>query len=538
MGKKNKLKKKAAKKKSKKSAKGRVSKTQKKRHLRSTKKKSDQFFAKQKKRKLKKATLPREKKGRAKYQVRSKKALLKKMRPKKRQSPQSKARKFLKSKNKKWGLRLLVNTTPNGTSSPTIKVKRKPFFLNKLKTKLFSNDVNPKANEILVSRAPEFPSVVEIGKAQNGLSTEELKKPGESLKRSIESFLLDQRSEHTRTAYGKDLKRFIKYLLHRGSARGPESIDRHVVIGYKELLLSEGLKHTSVDRHLATLRSFFQWLVDDGILEKSPAAAVRFMNPGRLSTTLGFTDLEVRKVLDQPNLHRRAGALHYAILMVLFFCGMRRSEVCSIKTAHIGKERGYPILRLVGKGNKERILVLIPQVWNAIRYYLRMSGKSLLKNEFLFTPVKNNVSGVLQKPLDPSSIFYIVRKYSRAAGLTHRVSPHSCRATAISNARDKNIPDRAIQEFAGWASPDMITRYDKRKSMIEKSAGLAIQYGNSERDFPWIPSQHPDPFEEKRLLESLDTQEKPMQKSNDENLDPLKPPTSKNDSLTYSDKDS
>jgi len=87
-------------------------------------------------------------------------------------------------------------------------------------------------------------------------------------------------------------------------------------------------------------------------------------------------------------------------------------------------------------------------------------------------------------------IFYIVTKYARQAGIANRVSPHSCRATAISNARDRNVPDRAIQEFAGWATPDMITRYDKRKTAVENSAALSIDYGNEER---WIPPAFVNP---------------------------------------------
>ncbi len=55
------------------------------------------------------------------------------------------------------------------------------------------------------------------------------------------------------------------------------------------------------------------------------------------------------------------------------------------------------------------------------------------------------------------------------------------------HARDHNVPDRAIQEFAGWASPDMITRYDKRRSAIEKSAAHAIVYGAEDREIPaWV----------------------------------------------------
>ncbi|MGZ3689778.1 MAG: tyrosine-type recombinase/integrase, partial [Bdellovibrionota bacterium] len=309
------------------------------------------------------------------------------------------------------------------------------------------------------------------------LTTQELRRPDERLRKSIEAFLLDQRSEHTRRAYGKDLKRLIQFLHSRSLDRGIESIDRSVLIAYKDSLLGEGLQHTTIDRHLATLRSFFQWLVDDGLIAKSPAQGVRFLNPRKVSSTVGFSDEEVRKILSLPNLHTRTGSLHYAVLMTLFFCGVRRSELCSLRTSSVGVERGSPFVRLRGKGNAERIIALQAPVWSALRHYLTISGKELGHDQPLFTPVRNNRTSERDKALDPSMIFYIVARYARLAGIANRVSPHSCRATAISNARDRHVPDRAIQEFAGWASPDMITRYDKRKTALTASAAHAIDYG-------------------------------------------------------------
>jgi site-specific recombinase XerD len=315
-------------------------------------------------------------------------------------------------------------------------------------------------------------------------SIQEMIKPDDRLKQSIEAFLLDQRSPHTRRAYQKDLKRFIQFLIVRKINAGFEQLNRTILIAYKESLLAEGLQHTTVDRHLATLRSFFKWLVDDGLITKSPADGVRFLNPKRISRTIGFSDEEVKKVLSVPNLHTRTGSMHYAILMILFYCGLRRSELCSLRTTNLGMERNQRVLRLRGKGNAERVIVMIPPVWNALLHYFFISRRDLARDEFLFLPLKNNRTNVVNKHLDTSMIFYIVTRYSRLAGISNRVSPHSCRATAISNARDHHVPDRAIQEFAGWASPDMITRYDKRRTSVENSAAHSISYGAEDRSLP------------------------------------------------------
>lgn len=373
-------------------------------------------------------------------------------------------------------------------------VKRKLERSQKLKLLLlpkiqFKNIAPPALTENapLVPVIPLAPAVVPVPEIQvvsreeESLTSSGFIRPGPKLKASLEGFLFDQRSEHTRRAYSKDIKRFVKFLLVREMSHGAEPFGRTLVIAYKDWLLSEKLEHTTVDRHLATLRSLFKWLVEDGVLKDNPAQNIRFLKPKRLSKTIGFSDVEVKKVLSKPNLHTRSGALHRAILMVLFYCGLRRSELCELRTSSLGEERGYKVIRLRGKGDKERIIPLKPEVWEAIEYYLKIARKDLKEDQPLFTPNRNNRSGETDKHLDSSMVYYIVTRYSREAGVANRVSPHSCRATAISNARDHNVADRAIQEFAGWASTDMITRYDKRKTAVEDSAAHAIDYSNSEK---------------------------------------------------------
>lgn len=336
----------------------------------------------------------------------------------------------------------------------------------------------------VVQTLPQPPVLVKPQVESQGSSTQlritDLMRPGESFQRSLEGFLLNQRSEHTRRAYGKDLKRFVQFLHFRHQAHGPEKLNRTVIIAYKEYLLADGLEHTTVDRHLATLKSFFGWLQEEGLVELNPADGVRFLKPKRISPTNGFSDEEVRRVLSLPNLHSRVGALHYVVLMVLFYCGLRRSELCALRTSHLGYERGQSFIRVRGKGNAERIIPLIPPVVSAIFHYAKITQKDLAVDQVLFNPMQNHRTGSTNKPLDASMIFYIVVKYAKKAGIVNRVSPHSCRATAISNARDHHVPDRAIQEFAGWSSTDMITRYDKRKTALEGAAAKSIRYGREE----------------------------------------------------------
>jgi len=366
------------------------------------------------------------------------------------------------------------------------KARRRPLVpleneRSRKKRKRFSKVALKSAEKIHAPAAPEASQPVNLPvqlvaapTAQIALIRADFFSGDGPIRRSIESFLLDQRSVHTRNSYGKDLKRFMKFMATRPRE---QQLDRALIIAYKEFLLFEKLAHTTVDRHLATLRSFFDWLVEDGLLMQNPATKVRFLSPRRLSTTRGFSDAEVLAILAKPDLHRRTGALHYAILLVLFYCGLRRSELCDLMVSDVSSERGQYVLKLIGKGNRERLIPIIKPVKSALDYYFFITGRKWDEGDVpLFAPIRNHRTGILKKKLDPSHIFYVVKRYARLAGIKERVSPHSCRATAISNARDHHVPDRAIQEFAGWTSPDMITRYDKRKTSIEESAALSIDY--------------------------------------------------------------
>jgi len=354
------------------------------------------------------------------------------------------------------------------------KIRKKRKKKNPFLFQLIKKDIAPLNTEKKELSLPVVQKAENLN--QKVLTTQDFIRPGPELKSSLEGFFLNQRSDHTRKSYLKDLKRFVKFLHLRKQTFGIEVLNRIILIAYKEFLIADELEHTTIDRHLAMLRSLFDWLVSDDLIEKSPAQAVRFLRPKRISKTKGLSDEEVRKILSLPNRHTVSGALHHAILMVLFYCGMRRSELCALKTSHIGKERGHFVLKVRGKGNSERLIVLKPEVIHSILYYLKISNKDASVNQWLFTPVKNNRTKTFNKPLDPSSIYYIVSQYAKKSGIVFNVSPHSCRATAISNARDRKVSDRAIQEYAGWSTPQMITQYDKRKTNIEESAAHEIDY--------------------------------------------------------------
>lgn len=295
-------------------------------------------------------------------------------------------------------------------------------------------------------------------------------------------FVATQRSPHTRRAYEGDLKQFLEFLL--SEKLSGDSIDSLLL--YRDWLvrpkgeLGAGLSRLSANRKFATVRAFLSWLQMRGKLKENPGLWVKNFRAKTESPTLGFSDEEVAKILVLPKLKTESGLMHALMLHLLFYLGLRRSELVALKISHIARARaGEEMLltvRIPGKGDKERILPVPAQVEPLLELYLKRRGLSLGEDKFLFSPVRNNVSGMKEKPLHPHAVYYVVKKYARKAGVEAAISPHSCRATAISNALDHAATHRAVQQMAGWSSPLMIERYDKRRTELRDSAVHLVRY--------------------------------------------------------------
>lgn len=298
----------------------------------------------------------------------------------------------------------------------------------------------------------------------------------------LDSFLKAQNSAHTVRAYEKDLVDFLSYLK---VTLKPMNV--HTLVEYRERLTQvtsprtgQAISHVSINRKMATIKSFLNWLVLNGVLPNNPARAVKSFRAGRESPTRDIPNDRVRQMLELPARHKISGRLHYAMLVVLFRLGLRRAELVGLRTSDLFEQEGLRVLRVRGKGDKERVLPLPDDVAKAIDTYLEMAKKDLSVDQPLFTPVKNNITKVKDKSLHPNAVAYVVKHYAALAGVHYRVSPHSARATAVSNALDNRAPHRAVQHMAGWSSPLMVTRYDKRKEDLRNSAVRFVDYESTD----------------------------------------------------------
>lgn len=298
----------------------------------------------------------------------------------------------------------------------------------------------------------------------------------------IVPFLANQLSDHTRRAYESDLKQFFFFLSERMDLTDLSALrSEHIILFRKALeegrLTRRPLSKSTVNRKLAVIKSFFNWLKANRVMEENPAQFVKGYPQTQESALQGLSDEETRRMLDKPNRSSRAGSLHAAVLHTLFYLGLRKGELIGLKIGDLDSERGVEVMKVRGKGHRVRILPLVPRVKVAIEHYLWACNRDKEDKEApLFTPTKNPYNGVLIRPLNPNAITYIVQRYAKQVGILKKISPHSCRATCISNALDRKATQRSVQHLAGWSTPLMIQRYDKRREDLKNSAAYLVEF--------------------------------------------------------------
>lgn len=302
------------------------------------------------------------------------------------------------------------------------------------------------------------------------------------LLQEIQRFVQSQRSIHTQRAYQNDLRQFVGYL--RAGELSGEDFD--ALLGYRDWLVQPeaeggaGLTRASANRKFAAVRSFLAWLQTRRRVRENVSLSIRNFRAKTESPTQAFSDLEVAEMLTLPNLKTSSGLMHSVMLHFLFFLGLRRSELAALTADRLGwsrvGENTVLTVRVPGKGDKERLLPIPEQMQPILARYLTRKGLVIGGEGHLFTPVRNNRTKVKDKPIESQAIYYVVKKYAERAGVDRRVSPHSCRATCISNALDHAATHRSVQQLAGWSSPLMIERYDKRRTDLEHSAVHVVKY--------------------------------------------------------------
>lgn len=254
---------------------------------------------------------------------------------------------------------------------------------------------------------------------------------------SYEAYLKVERqmSPNSAAAYLSDLQAFFDCL----DGNSPEDVSQSDVIAY---LGSRDVSSRSRARELSALRSFFSWLQIEHFREDNPVENLDSPKLGKYLPSVLSVE-EVDRIIGSVNTDSRTGIRDRAILEVLYGCGLRVSEVCSLRLSWLNMTEGY--LRVIGKGNKERLVPMGESAVDAVQAYLPFREPDGESEDILFL----NKNGAA---LSRVSVFNMVKRQAVAAGVNKEISPHTFRHSFATHLLEGGADIRQVQEMLGHES--------------------------------------------------------------------------------------
>jgi len=258
-------------------------------------------------------------------------------------------------------------------------------------------------------------------------------------------FLILERglSQHTIAAYACDLNKFQDYLHHKG-IEDFTKVQTREIEGFIHWLTQKKLSPRSRARVLATIKTFFRFLILSQRLETSPAVLIetpRFSK--KLPQVLSLE--EVERLLKQPDTTHPRGLRDKAMLELLYATGLRVSELVRLKLNQLNLEVGY--ISVIGKGAKERLVPVGRQAQQALTQYLKKGRSVLLKkpSSYLFV-------GYRGRPLTRQGFWEIIKKYAIKSGINKAISPHTLRHSFATHILERGADLRSVQTMLGHSS--------------------------------------------------------------------------------------
>lgn len=295
------------------------------------------------------------------------------------------------------------------------------------------------------------------------------------------NYLLAERhfSAHTARCYAADLEQFCGYLVkgpdgavfekngnghngHNGNGvvlpNGQldtklAGVDTDVIRSFMSLLRDKNYCKSTVARKLATLRSFYKFMVKRGNLGANPVAAIRTpKQEKRLPKFLEIEDIE--RLMSNCDVSTLLGARDRAILEVLYSTGIRVSELVALEVADVDLQQS--IVRVRGKGKKQRVIPLGPGAVKAILHYLDLRRTNATPGKPYPDALFINKHG---ERLSTRSVRRKLDKYLLSAGLDLSVSPHTLRHSFATHLLSGGADLRTVQELLGHASIQTTQHY-------------------------------------------------------------------------------
>jgi integrase/recombinase XerD len=265
-----------------------------------------------------------------------------------------------------------------------------------------------------------------------------------SVSAHIESFLEFCRIEKglartTLEAYRLDLERFAGSFGPSDSVSSTTLVRRHVDSLYKS-----GMASRSIARHITTVRNLYKFLLENGRVESDPTALVASPKHWQ-SLPKYLNNKQLNDLISTPDLSRPQGLRDRAMLEFLYATGLRVSELCQLRLADLETTMG--VVRVVGKGNKHRMVPVGKAALAAVQHYLADGRALLLKGRacpYLFVTNRG-------RSMTRQAFWKLLAGYGKKAGIFHNLTPHVLRHTFATHLLEGGADLRSVQTMLGHA---------------------------------------------------------------------------------------
>ena len=296
-----------------------------------------------------------------------------------------------------------------------------------------------------------------------------------NLVNDFENYLLLEKglSENTVLAYVKDVEKLQNYIEELN--KKVDELQYEDLNGFVGALFDIGLNARSQARIVSGVKQFFEFLILEDYLKRNPAELLQPPKIGRkLPEVLSLEEID--QMMAQIDLSKNEGHRNKAILETLYCCGLRVSELCDLKLSQIFIREGF--IRVIGKGNKERLIPLADSVMIELDLYFLSMRKHLEiargHEDFVFL----NRRG---KQLTRVMIFTIIKDLAQKAGIRKNISPHTFRHSFATHLLEGGANLRAIQDMLGHESILTTEIYTHVSSQAQREAILKYHPRNQKK---------------------------------------------------------
>ncbi len=253
-------------------------------------------------------------------------------------------------------------------------------------------------------------------------------------------------SDNSITAYETDIRKFVTYLEIKELSISPINVKLQDLKNFIEWINELELNARSQARIISGLKAFFKYLILEDIIETDPSSLLESPRLGRkLPEVLSIEEID--RIIAAIDLSKPEGQRNKAIIETLYSCGLRVSELINLKITNLYFNDGF--IRVVGKGDKERLVPIGQKAMKEIKYYFQDRNLQPNIDKSSQNIVFLNRRG---KQITRVMIFTIIKNLAKKAEIKKNISPHTFRHSFASHLIDGGADLRAVQEMLGHES--------------------------------------------------------------------------------------